>query len=159
MAVSVEMHGAVVMAVPVKMHAIAPQPPQHMSAETDQHQSHGGLDRPRKVFRKRLAEQYRGPGNGEQCQRMAEPPGQAVLDDVADMRAARGDAGDRRDVIGLKRVLHAQQKPQRRNCEHVSPCSGLLTALVKASKQSARLPVRSHYQKGAKPRAQAAMRL
>src|SRR4051794_25819985 len=73
MTVSVEMHGAVIMAVPVKMHAIAPQPPQHMGAETDQHQSHRRFHRPRQVFRKRLTEQYRRPGNGEQRQRMAEP--------------------------------------------------------------------------------------
>src|SRR6478752_1986550 len=52
---------------------------------------------------------------------MAEPPGQAVLDDVSDVGAARGDAGDRGDMIGLKRVLHAQQKTQAQNSEHSSP--------------------------------------
>ena len=43
---------------------------------------------------------------------MAEAPGQPVLDDVPDVRAARGDAGHRGDMIGLQRVLHAQQKAQ-----------------------------------------------
>ena len=66
-----------------------------------------------------MAEQNRGAGKGEQRQGMAEPPGQAVLDDVADMAAARGDAGHRRDMVGLERVLHAQQKPQPQNSEHV----------------------------------------
>jgi hypothetical protein len=33
-----------------------------------------------------------------------------VADDVADVAAARGDAGHRRDMVGLQRVLHAEQK-------------------------------------------------
>jgi hypothetical protein len=37
------------------------------------------------------------------------------------MAAARGDAGDRGDVIGLERMLHAQQKPQPKNSEHTPP--------------------------------------
>ena len=43
-----------------------------------------------------------------------------MLDDVADMGAARGDAGDRRDMIGLERVLHAQQKTEPQNSEHAA---------------------------------------
>jgi hypothetical protein len=37
------------------------------------------------------------------------------------MAAARGDARHRRDMVGFQRVLHAQQKPQPQNSEHVSP--------------------------------------
>jgi hypothetical protein len=37
------------------------------------------------------------------------------------MAAARGDAGDGGDVIGLERMLHAQQKPQPKNSEHTPP--------------------------------------
>ena len=55
MAVEVDMHGAVAVAVPVKMYAVAPQPPQHMRAETDQHDADGGLDRPRQMFGDRVA--------------------------------------------------------------------------------------------------------
>src|SRR6185369_5463772 len=54
---------------------------------------------------------------------MAEAPGQPVLDDVTDAAAAGGDAGDRRDVIGLERMLHAQQKPKPQNCKHTRPIS------------------------------------
>ena len=46
MAMGVEMHGAVAMAVFVEMHPVAPQPPQHMRAEADQHHPDGGLERP-----------------------------------------------------------------------------------------------------------------
>ena len=64
-------------------------------------------------------EQNCGAGNGEQCQGMAEAPGQPVLDDVPDLSAARGDAGHRGDMIGLERVLHTEQKPQSQNSEHL----------------------------------------
>ena len=52
MAVGMQMHRAVAMAVPMKMHAVAPQPPQHMRAEADQHDADGGLDRPRQLVRR-----------------------------------------------------------------------------------------------------------
>jgi hypothetical protein len=52
---------------------------------------------------------------------MAEPPGQPVLDDIGDIPAARGDAGYGGDMIGLERMLHAQQKPQPKNSEHTPP--------------------------------------
>ena len=62
------------------------------------------------TFGDRTAEQDRCTGKGEQRQRMAKPPGETMLDDIADMAAARGDAGDGGDVIGLERMLHAEQK-------------------------------------------------
>jgi hypothetical protein len=52
---------------------------------------------------------------------MAKTPGQAVLDDIADIRAAHGDAGHRGDMVGLERVLHAEQKPKPQTSEHLSP--------------------------------------
>ena len=45
-AMGMEMHRAVAMAVSVKMHAVAPQPPQQMRAQAHQHDADGGLDRP-----------------------------------------------------------------------------------------------------------------
>src|SRR5258705_4277690 len=71
------------------------------------------------MFRDGAPEQNCGPGNGEQCQGMAEAPGQPVLDDVPDVSSARGDAGYRGDMISLERVLHTEQKPQSQNSEHV----------------------------------------
>ena len=65
-----------------------------------------------------MAKQDGGAGKDEQRQRMAEPPGQAVLDDIGDMGAPRGDAGYRGDMVGLERVLHAEQKTKSQNSEH-----------------------------------------
>ena len=121
MAMRVDMHPAVAVAVLVKVHAVAPQPPQHMRAETNQHDADGSFNRPREMFWERVPEQNRSAGKGEQRQGMAEAPGQAVLDDVADIAAARGDARYRRDVIGLECVLHAQQKSQPQNSKHLFP--------------------------------------
>ena len=125
-----EMHRAVAMAVPVEMHAVAPQPPQHMGAEADQHEADGGLDRAGDGFGDRMAEQDGGAGKDEQRQRMAEPPGQPVLDDIGDMAAARGDAGYGGDMIGLERMLHAQQKPQPKNSEHTPPVHSVSLKLI-----------------------------
>ena len=73
-----------------------------------------------------MAEQDGGAGKGEQRQRVAEPPGQPVLDDIGDMAAACGDAGYGSDMIGFERVLHAQQKPQPQNSEHTPPALSLI---------------------------------
>ena len=119
-AVGVEMHRAVAMTMPVEMHAVAPQPPQHMRAQSYQHEADHGFDRLRHRFRNGAAEQDGGTRERKQGQRVAEPPGQSMFDDVADMGAARGDAGDGRDMIGLERVLHAEQKTKPQNSEHAA---------------------------------------
>src|SRR5207244_13167356 len=120
-AVGVKMHGAIVMTVAMEMHAVAPQPPQHMRAKPDQHQADGGLDRFCDTIRNGAPEQNRSPREDEQRQRVADTPGQPVLDDIADMGAARGDAGHRGDMIGFERMLHAQKKPETQNSEHMRP--------------------------------------
>ena len=124
MAMGVQMDGSVLVAMSVKMNPVAPQPPQHMRAETDQHDPDRGLDRARKVVGDGMAERQRSAGKYEQRQRMAEPPGQAMLDDVGDIVTARGDRGNRRHMIGLQRVLHAQQKTQSQYCKHTPPFAG-----------------------------------
>ena len=91
------------------------------------------------LFGDRVAEQDGGAGKDEQRQRMAEPPGQPVLDDIGDMAAARGDAGDGGDVIGLERMLHAQQKTQPQNSEHTPPDNSCLIHLAPAD---SRIPAR-----------------
>ena len=79
----------------------------------------GGLDRPGNAFRDGATKQDGGTGKDKQRHRVAEAPGQPVLDDVPDLSAARGDAGHRGDMIGLERVLHTEQKPQSQNSEHL----------------------------------------
>ena len=78
------------------------------------------VDRLRDRFWNGAAEQDGGTRERKQGQRVAEPPGQSMLDDVADMGAARGDAGDGRDMIGLERVLYAEQKTKPQNSEHAA---------------------------------------
>ena len=131
MAVGVEMNRAVVMAVRVDMHAVAPQPPQQMRAEADQHDADRGLQRRGELFGDGVAEQDRSTRKRKQRQRMPEPPGQPVLDDVADVAAPRRDRGDGGDMIGLQRMLHAQQEAKTQDCEHASPA--LLEQTVAAS--------------------------
>src|SRR5712671_7729561 len=129
MAVGVKMHRAIAMPVAVEVHAVAPQPPQHMRAEADQHDADRRLDRLCDGVGDRPAEQNGSTGEYEQGQRVTKPPGQPVLDDIADVGAARGNAGHRGDVIGLERMLHAQKKPETQNSEHTPPaCSRRIVA-------------------------------
>ena len=117
MAVGVEMDDAVV-AVAMEMQTLAPQPPQQMRAKPDQHDADRRLERPRQTFRDGVAKQDGRAGKDKQRQRMAQSPGQPMLDDVADLAAARRDRGDGGDVIGLQRMLHAEQKTETQNTEH-----------------------------------------
>ena len=121
--VVVQMHvdGTVGMAMRVKVDALARQPPQHMGAKPDQHDTDRRLQRPGEMVGDGMTEQDRGASEGEQGQGVSEPPGQAVLDDVADLAAARGNARHRRDMVGLERMLHSQKKAQSQNPEHASP--------------------------------------
>src|SRR2546423_1047314 len=111
MAVRGDVNGAVPMAGAVKVPGVAAKPPQHMDAETDQHDADGGFQRPRPGLGDRPSEQDRRAGKGEQRQGVAEAPGQAVLEDIADVGAACGDTRYRRDVVGLESMLHPEQKP------------------------------------------------
>ena len=118
MAVDVNMHGAIAMVMLVEMNAVAPQTPQHVGAETDQHDADGRLDRARQGFGNGPAKHKRGACKREQCQRMPDPPGETVFDDVGNVAAPCGDAGNRSDVIGLKRMPHAQKKTKSQNSKH-----------------------------------------
>ena len=73
MAVGMEMHRAVAMAMAVKMHPVAPQPPQHMGAEADQHQADSSLIEPGNGFGDDQAEQDGAACKDEQRQRVAKP--------------------------------------------------------------------------------------
>src|SRR3954453_4421561 len=121
MAVGVKMRRAVIMAVAMEMDPVMPEPPQQLQPKPDQHDSNRRLEPVGERIGDDLASEQRRTGKGEQCQRVAEPPGQAVLDDVTDLGAAVGDAGDCGDMVGLQRMLQAQQKTQRQYCQHSAP--------------------------------------
>ena len=44
-----------------------------------------------------------------------------MFDHIGDIGPARGDAGDRRDVVDLEGMLHTQQKSESRNSKHAGP--------------------------------------
>lgn len=65
-----------------------------------------------------MTEQNRGTREDEQGQGVTQSPGQPMLDDIADIGTARGDAGDRRDMIRLERMLHSEQEAKTQNSKH-----------------------------------------
>ena len=71
----------------------------------DQHDADRRLDRTGHVVGNGAAKRQRRARKDKQRQRVTEPPGQAVLDDIADIFAARGDRGNRSDVVGFQREL------------------------------------------------------
>ena len=89
-----------------------------MSAEANQHDADGRFHRLRNTVGNRMAKQDGGAGEDGQRQRMADAPGQPVLDDIGDMGAPGGDAGYGGDMIGLQRMLHAEQETKSKNSEH-----------------------------------------
>ena len=101
MTVQMKVRSSVAVPVLMEMHAVAPQSPQHMRAEANQHDADGGFQWGRQVFGDRMAEQNCRAGEHEQGDGVTEPPGQPMLDDVTDARSPGRDAGHRRDVIGL----------------------------------------------------------
>ena len=110
MAVNMKMRGAVAMPMLMEMHAIAPQSPQHMRAEPDQHDSDRCFQRARDVFGDDTAEQNSNARKDKQCDGVTQPPGQPMFDNVTDIRAPRRDTGHRRDMVRLERVLHSEQE-------------------------------------------------
>ncbi len=98
-----------------------------MSAESDQHDPDGRLERTRQPLGDRMAENNGSAGEDEQRQRMTKPPCQPVFDNVADIGPAGRNAGNRRDVIGLERMLHSKQEAKPQNSEHVCPDFTLTT--------------------------------
>jgi hypothetical protein len=70
------------------------------------------------MFRDHAAKKNCGARKYKQRDGVTKPPGQAVLDDVTNVRASRGNAGHRRDMVGLERVLHSKKKAETQNSEH-----------------------------------------
>lgn len=78
-----------------------------MRAKTNEHKADRRFQRTSQMFRDRVTEKDRSPGENKQCNRVTQTPRQPVLDDIADARSTGGNAGHCRDVIGLQRMLHS----------------------------------------------------
>lgn len=81
-----------------------------MRAEADQHDADRGFQRPGQMLWNCVADQERRSGEHEQRHRMTQSPSQPVLDDVGNTGPPRRDAGNSRDMIGLKRMLHSEKE-------------------------------------------------
>jgi len=91
-----------------------------VAAKAEQHDADRGFDGTRNMFGNGLAKRQGRTRKSEQGQRVAQAPGQPVPDDIGDVAPPRGDARDRSDMIGLKRMLHAQDKSKPQNSKHAS---------------------------------------
>ena len=118
MTVDMKVLDAVAMPVLMEVHALAPQPPQHMRAQPDEHDADCSFQRTRQMFGNSVTKQNRGTGEHEKRQGVPQSPGQTVFDDVADIGAPGSDAGHRRNMIGLERVLHSENEAKSQNSEH-----------------------------------------
>jgi hypothetical protein len=65
-----------------------------------------------------------------------------MFDDIGDVVAPRRDAGDRSDVIGLKRVLHTQEKSKPQYSQHLRAREVTYLTSLKASLTSDASPWR-----------------
>jgi hypothetical protein len=117
-AVDMEVFRTVVMAVLVKMHAVAPQSPKNVGTQADQHHAHRSLERARQLLRNCVTNHDRGTGKDEQGQRVAKSPRQTVLDDITDIGPPGSNARHRRDMIGFERMLHSEQETESKDPEH-----------------------------------------
>jgi hypothetical protein len=120
-AVDMDVFGAIATSMQMEMYAIAPQSPQYVCADANQHDTDRSLQRACKMFGDRLIYQDRGTGKNKERQRVAEPPCQPVLDDITDVGSAGGDARHSCDMVGFKRMLYSEQKAEPQNSEHVLP--------------------------------------
>ncbi len=65
MAVGVKMNRSIAMTMGVEMHAVTPQPPKHMRAETYHHDANRALERLRDMFRNRMPQDNGRAGEQE----------------------------------------------------------------------------------------------
>ena len=121
MAVKMQVDGAIGMAMTMQMDLVLPEPPQHMRAKPDQHDADGCFDRLRHMFRNRTAEHDGRAGKGKQGQRMAEAPGEPMLDNIADVGAAGGDGRYGCNMIRLERMMQAEDEAESENSKQTPP--------------------------------------
>src|SRR3569623_1939890 len=102
MTVQVQMLYTITEAMAVKVDAIAPNPPQQMRAQPDQHDAHSGFKRLGHSFRNCVAKQDRRARKNKQRSRVPEPPGQPMPDNIADMTATSCNARHRCNEDAIK---------------------------------------------------------
>ena len=106
--VRVEMRRPVVMRVHVEMHSLASEAPQNVGAKADQHDANGELEPPRDALGYDRIRQENDRADDEERKCVAQAPDGTYSNSLDPGRRARRQAGERRDVIRLHGVTHAE---------------------------------------------------
>ena len=94
----------------VEVDAVTDKTTQHVGTEHDQHRADRRLERLLEIRRDHRAEPQHGPAEQHQRDRVADAPGNALAQRLTERSLAGRERGDRGEVIGLGRVLHAEQQ-------------------------------------------------
>ncbi|GJE03664.1 hypothetical protein GMJLKIPL_5621 [Methylobacterium isbiliense] len=100
------------MTVAVKMYPITPDAIEQVAAKTHKHQTNDGLEQIRSTVGHGLGHEKANTADDEKGYRVADAPDDAVPYNRSNATLAGGDTGDRCDVVGLNRVLHAYEETQ-----------------------------------------------
>ncbi|MDJ0942235.1 MAG: hypothetical protein QNJ30_02135 [Kiloniellales bacterium] len=119
MAVGMDMRAAAVVFVSVKMNPLRTHPAQDIETEKHQHHANPELERRGHPFGQAHPQEDHGRADCEERDGMAQPPDRAAQGKAAFASVLAGRHGaDRREVVGFKRVLHADQKSERQKSFH-----------------------------------------
>lgn len=108
MRVGMKMRRPVVVRVHVEMDSVAQKSPQDIRSQSDQHDANGELEPPRDRLGYHRIRQENDRADDEERQCVAQAPNGTNANSLDPGRRARRQAGDRRDVIRLDRVTHAE---------------------------------------------------
>ncbi len=108
MRVRMKMRRPVVMRVHVEMHFLAAESPQDIGSKSDEHDTDGELEPPRDTLGYDPIRQENDRADDEERQCVAQAPDGTYSNSADPGRRARRQAGERRDVIRLHGVTHAE---------------------------------------------------
>jgi len=113
-----EMNDPAVMPVGVKMHPVANQPIEQVSAKHHQHDPDSALQPAGQPLSDCHVHEDRGAGEGHQHQGMADTPNGTVDNNPPHRRLARRNTGHRGDMIGLQGMLHTDKETEKQDGGH-----------------------------------------
>lgn len=105
-------HDAPVVPVHMKMHFSPRDAAQYVESEQHEHHANRELERHRKPRRNRRIERHRNSGEEQQCTGVTDTPDDALQYGLRDGPAVCCERRHGSDMIGLERMLHAEQQPE-----------------------------------------------
>ena len=112
MTMGVKVLAPAAMAMAVKMDLVRPDAIEHVQTKSNQHHADGEFKLRRDVVRHRRTQDETGAADKQQSQRVPDAPEEAVHGDGANATSAAREAADGCHVVGLRRMLHADQEPE-----------------------------------------------